>query len=69
MKCKILLFRFKSVKWFEYDSGSEIEAECIDFEETFRINKKYSEGLSVSIKSDEIQIWLKSKWHVSYENE
>ena len=54
MKCKILLFRFKSVKWFEYDSGDKISLYCTDIDETYRLTKNVREGLSVSIFSSEI---------------
>jgi hypothetical protein len=44
--------------WFEFDSGAQIEAYCTNFEETFRINKKWSEGLSIAINTSEISRWL-----------
>ena len=43
---------------FKFDSGNEVEGQCIDFEETFRIKNNYTEGLSVSTKSEEISSWL-----------
>ncbi len=43
---------------FAFDLGGEIEAECIDFEETFRIKNSYTEGLTVGISYEEIKSWL-----------
>jgi len=43
---------------FNFDLGGEIEAECIDFEETFRIKNNYSEGFGVGIKSGEVKSWM-----------
>jgi hypothetical protein len=43
---------------FNFDLGGEIEAECIDFEETFRIKNNYGEGFNIGIKSEEIQSWM-----------
>jgi len=45
---------------FAFDSGTEIDAYCVDMEETFRIKKNWSEGLRVSISSKETTNWLKN---------
>jgi len=46
---------------FRFDSGEEVEAECEDFDETFRIKKNWGEGLNISISSAEILSWLRNK--------
>jgi len=43
---------------FEFDSGGYISVSCDDFEETLRIKKNWTEGLSVSLSSIEIVNWL-----------
>ena len=43
---------------FEYDSGEGASIYCVNFEETFRLEKNWSEGLNISIKSSEINAWL-----------
>jgi len=43
---------------FVYKSGDKATIYCVDYEETFRIKKNWSEGLTVSIKSVEIISWL-----------
>ena len=48
---------FDSV-FFEFDSGDQIDAYCTNLEETFRIKKKWGEGLSVFITSFEVGNWL-----------
>ena len=47
--------------YFKFDSGDEIEISCDNFEETLRINKNWTEGLSVAIDSQEIISWLETK--------
>ena len=47
---------FDSV-FFVFDSGDQIDVYCTNLEETFRINKNWTEGLSVSISSSEIGSW------------
>ena len=44
--------------YFEHDSGAEIEAACINYEETFRIKRNWSDLLTVAITSEEITSWL-----------
>jgi hypothetical protein len=41
-----------------FSSISNIQAQCNDFEESFRIENKLTEGLSVAILSEEISEWL-----------
>ena len=41
-----------------FDSGDKAQLYCIDFEEKFRINNNYGEGLSVVIRREEIRLWL-----------
>jgi len=43
---------------FQFNSGAEIEVQCIDMEKTFRIKSNWSEGLFVSIHSKETVKWL-----------
>ena len=43
---------------FEFTSGAEIELQCKNFEETFRIKKNWVEGLTIAIFSKEIIKWL-----------
>ena len=43
---------------FTFYSGDVATVYCVNFEETFRIKKNWSEGLTVSIKSKEIERWL-----------
>ena len=43
---------------FKFDSGEKIKVYCNNFEETLRIKKDWSEGLSVSLDSKEILNWL-----------
>ena len=42
---------------FRFASGGEISATCFDMEESFRMKKNYTEGLSVAIASTEILSW------------
>jgi hypothetical protein len=46
------------VVYFNFDAGHTVKIYCDNFEETFRINKNWSEGLSVVINSKEINSWL-----------
>jgi hypothetical protein len=41
-----------------FSSGANIQAQCNNFEETWRIKNKQTEGLSVAIVSDEIAKWF-----------
>ena len=43
---------------FLFNSGEGVSLHCNNWEETFRIKNNYSEGLSVSIDSEEIFEWL-----------
>jgi len=43
---------------FHFDSGAEVNTECLDFDETFRIKANQNEGLIVSILSEEIINWF-----------
>ena len=43
---------------FHFDSGEQINTECMDFDETFRIKSNLNEGLTVSILSEEIINWF-----------
>ena len=47
------------VVYFEFDSGDQFRADCIDWEETFRIKSDYRDGLNISINSKEIIDWMK----------
>ena len=44
--------------YFEFNSGDFIEVSCDNFEETFRFEKNWTEGLNVAIYSEEIISWL-----------
>ena len=44
--------------YFDLDIGNTVRVYCSDFEETFRIKMKWSEGLTVLIISSEIHEWL-----------
>ena len=51
----------KSMKYdvnFIFDSGDGIEVSCDNFEETLRIQRNWSEGLNVAIRSAEIYKWF-----------
>ena len=41
-----------------FSSGANIQAQCNNFEETWRIKNNQTEGLSVAILSDEIAKWF-----------
>ena len=43
---------------FHFDSGEQVNTECMDFDETFRIKTNQNEGLIVSIISEEIINWF-----------
>ena len=43
---------------FKLDSGEEMNSQCNNWEETFRVKNNYSEGLSVVIYTEEIASWL-----------
>ena len=43
---------------FTFDSGAEIDTYCSNHEETFRIKNNWSEGLDVTISSEEVVTWL-----------
>ena len=45
--------------YFELDSGGEIEVSCNDYEETYRIERNWSDLLNVVIDTDEIVSWLR----------
>ena len=45
--------------YFNFDSGAHSEVSCTNFEETLRINKNWSEGLSVIVRPEEIISWLR----------
>ena len=44
--------------YFDLDIGNTVRVYCSDFEETFRIKMKWSEGLTVLIIPSEINEWL-----------
>jgi len=44
---------------FKFDSGDTILIQCYDFEENFRIKKKWNESLEVSITPLEITKWFR----------
>ena len=44
--------------YFDLDIGNTVRVYCSDFEETFRIKMKWSEGLTVLIITSEINEWL-----------
>ena len=44
--------------YFDLDIGNKVRVYCSNFEETFRIKMKWSEGLTVLIISSEIHEWL-----------
>ena len=49
---------------FKFSSGADIFLQCLNIEETFRIKKNWTEGLSVAITSAEVKFWLQdTKWH------
>ena len=44
-----------------FDSGDYVQVHCSNYEETFRIKNNYSEGLSITIRSKEIDSWLSDR--------
>jgi len=44
--------------YFYFDSKDLIEVSCTDMDETFRIKKNFTEGLSVVVRPNEIRSWL-----------
>jgi len=46
---------------YVFDSGAEIQAQCINLNETWRIKNNYREGLSVGILTKEIIEWMTNK--------
>ena len=46
------------VVYLQHESGAEIELSCMDYEETFRINRNWSDILNVAIKSEEVMTWM-----------
>jgi len=44
--------------YLQHESGAEIELSCMDYEETFRINRNWSDLLYVAIKSEEVMTWM-----------
>jgi|TARA_B110000967_G_C18560191_1_gene399752 hypothetical protein len=49
--------KFEAIR-FIFAEGGYIEAQCNNWEETFRIKNNYSEGLSVAIVSKELEEWF-----------
>ena len=47
--------------YFHVDSRDDIEVSCTNYEETFRIENNWSEGLAVSISYAEIVSWLENR--------
>ena len=50
---------FVDAVYFNFDSGALSEVSCTDLEESFRMKRNWSEGLSVTIDSEEIVSWLR----------
>ena len=48
----------KDAVYFIFDSGADIGASCINFEETLRIKNNWTEGLSIHVYPEEIISWL-----------
>ena len=46
--------------YFNFDSGVQIAVYCLDYEENFRIKKKFSEGLHMTIHTAETKSWLQN---------
>jgi len=44
-----------------FDSGDYVQVHCSNWEETLRIKNNYSEGLSITIRSKEIDSWLSDR--------
>ena len=47
--------------YFHFDSGAVIEVACYNFEETFRIENKWDEGLAFTVYSEEIYNWFSDR--------
>jgi len=45
--------------YFEFDSGTQSQVVCLDYEESIRIKNNWMDNLSISIKSAEIVDWLR----------
>ena len=45
--------------YFDLESGSLSEVSCMDFEETFRIQRNWEDLLNVGIVSPEVVSWLR----------
>ena len=43
--------------YFKLKSGDEVSVDCIDFEETLRINNNWAEGITVGIVTKEFDDW------------
>ena len=46
--------------YFYFDSGALIYSACIDYEETFRIEKTWADTLNVVIQNEEIVNWFRN---------
>ena len=44
--------------YYKLKSGNEVSVDCIDFEETLRINNNWSEGITVGITTVEFDDWI-----------
>ena len=49
---------FLEAVYFDFDSDAQIELQCINYDETYRVKNNFQEGLSVSIDSIETIDWL-----------
>ena len=49
-----------NIIFYKFDSGAQIDANCIDFEETLRIKNNWSEGLGIFVISKEIHEWFQN---------
>ena len=47
---------------FDLDSGARIATNCQDFEETFRIEKKWSDTLNIAIQTEEVVSWFDDRY-------
>ena len=45
---------------YYFKSGAKVSIYCVNFEETFRTKMNWTEGLSISIRSKEVQRWLEN---------
>ena len=46
--------------YFNFDSGTDVEASCVNFDEDFRRQVNWSEGLLIAIQPKEIVEWLEN---------